>query len=68
MLTRYFQLKPRLDQRDSDLIPFLLSPAQEINLRELLTDLRALDSVSKTMQKNETTMQNVRVFFDSIPN
>ena len=51
MVTRYTELKPFLDTDDTDMIPLLLSPAQEQKLNKLIQCLKDFEYVSKNCKK-----------------
>ena len=53
MVTRYTELKPFLDTNDIDMIPLLLSPAQEQKLNKLIQCLKDFESVQKFARKFE---------------
>ena len=66
MVTRYTELKPFLDTNDIDMIPLLLSPAQEQKLNKLIQCLNDFESVSKNLQEENLNMMKARILLNSL--
>jgi len=66
MLKRFFELEEHLDTRDTELIPFIPSRREEQDLRNLLSDLKAFESVSKKLQEADINLLIQRKLFDAL--
>ncbi len=64
MIKRCTILLPHIDQHDSDIIPFLLSPAENLEIVSLLDDLDKLNSINSKLQKDDIDLRAVRTLFD----
>lgn len=67
MILRYTQIKeflPRLEINEID--DFILSAKENRDIDSLLEELKDLESVSKTLQDDSTTMSDVRSLFDAV--
>lgn len=51
MIKRFFELEDHLDSRDAELIPFIPSRQEEQELRNIFSDLKVFESVSKKYLK-----------------
>ncbi|GMF51762.1 unnamed protein product [Phytophthora fragariaefolia] len=66
MLTRYFELLPFVDAEDEELAELLPTAASNRRLRNLLGELRDVESVSKALQSTDANLLDVRVWFDGL--
>ena len=60
MVKRFFELEQHLDPRDAELIPFIPSRREEQELRNIFSDMKDFESVSKKLQ--EAGMLNTSSF------
>ncbi|ETP25851.1 hypothetical protein F441_01313 [Phytophthora nicotianae CJ01A1] len=66
MLNRFFELLPVLDTDDDELAELLPSPAAKRRLKDLLGELKDVESVSKALQGSDVSLLDVRVWFDAL--
>ncbi|ETI34368.1 hypothetical protein F443_19114 [Phytophthora nicotianae P1569] len=66
MLNRFFELLPFLDTDDDELAELLPSPAAKWRLKDLLGELKDVESVSKALQGSDVSLLDVRVWFDAL--
>jgi hypothetical protein len=66
MVSRYTELSPFIDATDRDLVSFLLSPAENVQLSTLISHLEKLESVTKKLQSESIDMADVRMLFDAV--
>lgn len=67
MMKRYKQLSPFFSDIDSsEIVELALSPSELRTLDALLNKLKVFESVSKVLQKDRTSIGDVRAVFDAI--
>ncbi|KAG6610903.1 GTP-dependent nucleic acid-binding protein engD [Phytophthora cinnamomi] len=66
MLNRYFELLPFIDAEDEELAELLPPAASKRRLRDLLGELKDVESVSKALQGADANLLDVRIWFDSL--
>ena len=66
MVQRFFQLLPFLNLDSSELAPYLLSPHENLMLKHLLKNMEKLQEVTITLQRNNCTLEEVRILFDAL--
>ncbi|ETP49479.1 hypothetical protein F442_05027 [Phytophthora nicotianae P10297] len=66
MLNRFFELLPFLDVDDEDLGELLPSAVAKRRLRDLLGEMKGVESVSKALQGRDVNLLDVRVWFDCL--
>ncbi|ETM98322.1 hypothetical protein PPTG_19612 [Phytophthora nicotianae INRA-310] len=66
MLNRFFELLPFLDADDEELAVPLPSHGVKRRLKNLLGELKDVESVSKAQQGGEVNLLDVRVWFDGL--
>ncbi|POM72523.1 Hypothetical protein PHPALM_10748 [Phytophthora palmivora] len=66
MLTRYFELLPFIDAEDEELAELLPPAASKRRLRDLLGELKYVESVSKALQGADANLLDVRIWFDGL--
>ena len=67
MLARYSEIREHLSGLDSiEIDPPSLSPSENRNIDILMKKLRPLESVTKALQSDATTMGDVRVLFTAV--
>lgn len=66
MLKRFFELEEHLDTRDVELLPFIPSRQEEQDLRNILSDLKVFESVSKKLQEANINLLIQRKLFDAL--
>ncbi|KAG4039899.1 hypothetical protein PC123_g24552 [Phytophthora cactorum] len=65
-LSRYFELLPFIDSEDEELAELLPHAASKRRLRDLLGELKDVESVSKAPQGSDVDLLDVRVWFDGL--
>ncbi|GMF59095.1 unnamed protein product [Phytophthora fragariaefolia] len=66
MLNRYFELLPFVDAEDEELAELLPTAASNRRLRDLLGELRDVESVSKALQSTDANLLDGRAWFDGL--
>eukprot|EP00644_Phytophthora_capsici_P015230 jgi/Phyca11/130818/e_gw1.98.66.1 len=66
MLNRFFELLPFLDTDDDELAELLTSPAAKRRLKDLLGEMKDVESVPKVLQGSDVSLLDVRVWFDAL--
>ena len=66
MLKRFFELEEHLDTRDTELIPFIPSRREEQDLRNIMSDLKVFESVTKKLQEADINLLIQRKLFDAL--
>ncbi|ETO78802.1 hypothetical protein F444_06353 [Phytophthora nicotianae P1976] len=66
MLNRFFELLPFLDTDDDELAELLPSPAAKRRLKDLLGELKDVESVSKALQGSDVSLLDVRVWAEIV--
>jgi len=66
MLKRFFELEEHLDIRDPELIPFVPNRQEEQDLRDVQSDLKVFESVSKKLQEAGINLLVQRKLFDAL--
>ncbi|POM63183.1 hypothetical protein PHPALM_27548, partial [Phytophthora palmivora] len=66
MLNRYFELLPFIDAEDEELAELLPPAASKRRLRDLLGELKDVESVSKALQGADANLLDVRIWFDGL--
>ncbi|EGZ06157.1 hypothetical protein PHYSODRAFT_246570 [Phytophthora sojae] len=66
MINRYFELLPFIDAEDDELAELLPPAASKRRLRDLLGELKDVESVSKALQRADANPLDVCVWFDGL--
>ena len=68
MVNRYFEIKPHLGHFEdiTELADFMLSARENLDMQKLQENLVKLESVTKALQRNSTSLADVRVLFDAV--
>ncbi|EGZ29153.1 hypothetical protein PHYSODRAFT_246329 [Phytophthora sojae] len=66
MINRCFELLPFIDAEDDELAELLPPAASKRRLRDLLGELKDVESVSKALQGADANLLDVRVWFDGL--
>ena len=66
LVSRYFELIPHIDKSDPELVIFLLSLLEEIEMKKIHQELKKFDSVSKKIQSESINLFQVRTLFEEI--
>ncbi|POM81030.1 Hypothetical protein PHPALM_1063 [Phytophthora palmivora] len=64
MLKRFYDLLPFIDAEDEELAELLPPPASKRRLRDLLAELKDIESVSKALRESDVKFLDVRAWFD----
>jgi len=66
MINRYLELIELPLHEEEIFVNFLLSPAENLAVRDLYDELKRFNSVSLALQKDETNLATVRILFDAL--
>ncbi|EGZ06639.1 hypothetical protein PHYSODRAFT_340857 [Phytophthora sojae] len=66
MINRYFELLPFIDAEDDELTELLPPAASKRPLRDLIGELKDVESVLKALQGADANLLDVRVWFDGL--
>jgi hypothetical protein len=66
MVTRFFELRPYIEESDPELAQYLPSSVQVLTLQKLLESLKKMEAVTKKLQGETCTLSDVRAIFDAV--
>jgi hypothetical protein len=66
MIQRYNQIAAFVDRADPDLIPLLLNPVEDNELRSLETTLKKINNVTVALQAEDVTLATARFYLDGV--
>jgi hypothetical protein len=66
MIQRYNQIAVFVDRADPDLIPLLLNPVEDKELRSLETTLKKINDVTVALQAEDVTLATARFYLDGV--
>jgi hypothetical protein len=66
MLQRYIQISGLIDRQDDDLIPYLLDPREDAEVRLMVESLKKVNDVTVTLQGDDINLSAARILLDAI--
>jgi hypothetical protein len=66
MIRRYNQIKNVIDGQDRELVPFLLSPAENVQLVDIEATLKHVNDITIALQAGDVNLDDARIYLDGV--